>query len=119
MLHGLFRLSLLCAVILGIALPKSTAALVALGLSRAQIIVICTGEGLRTITLDANGNPVAEDETDGHLCLMVHAVDGGSAPDVTHPVALSRDVALTLPLTVTDATRLPLHDAAPRAPPLS
>ena len=42
-------------------------------------VVICTGSGMKRITLDANGVPVEESQQDGPLdhCTACHLVSGG------------------------------------------
>ncbi len=66
MLAGLLALILV--------LPQSSAVLAGLGLADGRVMVICTGDGLRTITLDDAGTPV-EVSSETEVCALVHAVD--------------------------------------------
>lgn len=74
MIARLAHILLVLCLMLGVVAPKASAALASLGLSRGDIIVICTGEGLRTIRLDETGKPVEMTSTPDH-CLLVHALD--------------------------------------------
>ena len=68
----------------GLIVPKSTVLLADLGLISGQVIVICTGEGLQKITLDADGNPVEVSmETDP--CAFIHVVAGADAAPLIAP----------------------------------
>lgn len=74
MFRSLTKTLLVLAVILGIALPQVSAALAGLGLTDSRLLVICTGDGLRTIRIDENGEPV-EVSHDIEICALVHAAD--------------------------------------------
>lgn len=92
MIVRLAHILLTLCLILGTVAPKATAALASLGLSRGDIIVICTGEGLRTLRLDEAGEPVELTKTPEH-CLLVHALDRPvqpprpARPVIWHPIA--------------------------------
>ena len=65
-------------VVLGLLLPKATAALAAMGLL-GETIVICTGEGMTTITLDAQGKPIST-TTSGEPCGLLAPVSHLAVP---------------------------------------
>lgn len=91
---ALLRLCLLLGVILGVVLPKSSAALADLGLINARTVVICTGQGLEVITLTADGTPAEDMPAATHdepPCLLVHTLDGVIAPPPPVWVALARE----------------------------
>lgn len=71
---GLARPLLICLTILGLLLPRISAA-VALATPGADLVVICTGHGLQTLRLDPDGAPLPVGETRSDLCLLVHAAD--------------------------------------------
>lgn len=76
----------------GLIVPKSTVLLADLGIISGDVIVICTGEGLRQISLDADGNPVDISlETDP--CALSHATDGANAKPVALPYPSSFELA--------------------------
>lgn len=77
-IHILLFLGVAC----GLIVPKSTVFLAELGIIRGDVIVICTGSGLKKITRDADGNLVEVSmETDP--CALTHITnDPGRAPIV-------------------------------------
>ncbi|WP_411836934.1 hypothetical protein [Paracoccus sp. ME4] len=77
------RLVLLLGVILGVVLPKSSAALAQLGLVDDRVVVICTGHGMQTITLSDDDRPLPPQVHDAP-CLLVAPSDG--AAPVAPPV---------------------------------
>ncbi|MCZ7677080.1 MAG: hypothetical protein M5U35_16135 [Roseovarius sp.] len=90
-----------------------------LGRGRAgqgRILVVCTGDGLRTLHIDPDGIPAEISDTADH-CALVHAA--GTAPAVV-PAPLPRRLIATgtRPLTRLPAmvARPPLP-SLPRAPP--
>lgn len=92
MLTRILRLVLLLGVILGVVLPKTSAALADLGLTASRTVVICTGHGLQEIALDADGAPPTQGAShDEAPCLLVHALDGSSPAAVPVWVALARE----------------------------
>ncbi|WP_339854031.1 DUF2946 family protein [Roseovarius nubinhibens] len=118
MIRTVLRLLILVTLLTGVTLPKATAALASLGLSGSQTIVICTGEGLRTITLSADGTPVEQPETQDHDCLLVQAIapPPTALPERPQPLVIARLSALAA--ATTHARARPLFDAPARAPPL-
>ncbi|MCZ4352611.1 hypothetical protein O4H61_08800 [Roseovarius aestuarii] len=74
MIARLARYLVLVAVVVGILSPLSSAALAKIGIIDHQVIVICTGHGLRTITVDQDGAPITASQDSDH-CALVHAVD--------------------------------------------
>jgi hypothetical protein len=88
-----------------------------LGLIDGQVLVICTGTGLETIILGADGTPIESSHT-SHPCLLVHATD--TSTSVLPPIVRATFASLTFPSgDKTDAPgTLHRHDADPRAPPL-
>lgn len=73
---AVLRLCLLLGVILGVVLPKTSAALAQLGLVDDRVVVICTADGLVEISLAGTGDrPAPKPHHDSH-CLLVHALDG-------------------------------------------
>ncbi|SNR87246.1 hypothetical protein [Puniceibacterium sediminis] len=116
MIKSVIRLFLLLGVLTGIVLPKSSAVLAELGLISGQVLVICTGDGLQTLVLDRDGNPV-EIKHNAHPCLLVHATDTAAAIALL-PVAA--DLVPSDTMLRADAVappRAPGLDARPRAPP--
>ncbi len=73
----LSRYLILALVALGIVVPQASAALAGLGLVDDRIMVICTGDGLRTVRINANGDPVEISE-DAEFCALSHATDAVS-----------------------------------------
>lgn len=76
----------------GLIVPKSTVLLADLGIISGQVIVICTGEGLRQITLDADGTPV-EVSMDSDPCALNHATDGANVKPVALPYPSTFELA--------------------------
>lgn len=113
---GLARTLLICLTILGLLAPRISAGL-ALAAPGAQTVVICTGMGMQTLRLDAEGNPLPAEEAQPDLCLLVHAADTAMRmalpPAAAELAAVARrpDVDLVL-LSDAQAARPP-----PRAPP--
>lgn len=81
MIARLAHILLALCLMLGVIAPKASAALASLGLSRGDVIVICTGEGLRTIRLDDTGKPVELTKAP-ELCLLSHALDMTVLPPI-------------------------------------
>lgn len=103
-------------VVLGILAPQGAGLLAAAGLAQGRILVVCTGDGLRTLHIDPDGIPAEISDTADH-CALVHAA--GTAPAVV-PAPLPRRLIATgtRPLTRLPAmvARPPLP-SLPRAPP--
>jgi len=69
----LARSALIVLTILGLLMPRVSAA-VALVMPGSQSVVICTGDGMQTIVIDADGTPVPVSHRADH-CLLSHATD--------------------------------------------
>ncbi|MFU1477543.1 hypothetical protein ACM25N_07490 [Roseovarius sp. C7] len=117
MIRTVLRLLLLVALLTGVTLPKATAVLASLGLSHSQTIVICTGEGLRTITLSADGTPVEQPETEAHDCLLVQALTPPATPLPERPQSIVIARIFGQSQSIRPVHNRPLHDAPARAPP--
>ncbi len=117
MVRSLLRILLLLGVLTGIVLPNSSVALAQLGLLDGRIMVICTGHSLRTIVLDADGQPVESRRTEAP-CLLAH----GCAPSATpppHPVrVVHRVVERAEPAGDAPCLDSAVWLARPRAPPV-
>lgn len=111
------RLILLLGVVLGVVLPKTSAALVGAGMIQTNVVVICTGHGLQEILLEADGRPTdAPRIIKDAPCLLVHALDGAVPPPVPAWVALARPAGpLDMPQVSQPKTHL--QSGFARAPP--
>lgn len=83
---ALFRLICVALLCLGISLPKATAVLAQILPGARTTLVICTGTGVETITLDAQGNPAPDAPPVEHRCLAAHA----DLPVAPHDARLRR-----------------------------
>ena len=96
--------------------PLTSGLAMAVGLSEGRVLVICTGDGLRWIKIDAEGEPV-ELSASAEACALLHAADTSAKITVTpaEPVA---DVAYR-PVLAGKTPRADAHRTAslPRAPP--
>lgn len=72
-------------VTLALLAPLASGWAMAIGLTEGRILVICTGDGLRWIQIDADGDPIELGESAEH-CVLVHAVYT-AAPTVPTPIA--------------------------------
>ncbi|MGY9047203.1 hypothetical protein P775_27945 [Puniceibacterium antarcticum] len=116
MIKSVVRFLLVIGVLTGIVLPKSSVVLAELGLIRGQVLVICTGDGLQTLILNADGTPV-EVTHNAHQCLLVHATDTATA---ILPSPIRMDLVqggVKSRLTAKGPRQVPGLDARPRAPP--
>jgi hypothetical protein len=109
------RSALIVLIVLGLLLPRMSAA-IALVAPGGEVVVICTGTGLQTLIIDADGNPVPVSMHADH-CLLAHAADTSDrvAPE-PHAAPLAGSVAGP----TGDLVRLSDYAAArppPRAPP--
>lgn len=103
-------------VMLGILAPQGAGLLAATGLADGRVMVICTGDGLRTLRIDDDGKPVEISES-ADFCALVHAADIAAAIvplPVPDRVAFAPLPPLPHPGPV---TRLSHLSAQPRAPP--
>jgi len=104
-------------VMLSILAPQSAGLAALTGLADGRVMVICTGDGLRTLRIDAGGNPAATSDT-AYFCPLALAVDTATAA-LPHPVR-SQWLYMAPPLlphplkVVPPPYRRPL----PRAPPV-
>lgn len=103
-------------VTLGILAPQGAGLAAAFGLTGDRVMVICTGDGLRTLRFDADGAPVEMSQTPD-ICALVHAADtadAASAPPSPEHALTFAPVPVPHPLRAMIAAYLP---ALPRAPP--
>lgn len=115
MLVRVARSLLIVLTILGILMPRISAA-IAFAASGVETVVICTGDGLRTIRIDADGNPVPVTEHPDH-CLFAHVADTAVR---AVPPALPATLVATVPRRSGDLVVLSAERAVrppPRAPP--
>jgi hypothetical protein len=91
-MRRLVHILLFLGVASGLIVPKSTVLLAELGIINGHVIVICTGEGLRKITLDADGNAI-EVDMESDPCAMNHATDGSGAKPFAVPYPSSFELA--------------------------
>ncbi|MEQ8896777.1 MAG: hypothetical protein RID23_06765 [Roseovarius sp.] len=103
-------------VTLAILAPHGAGVAAALGLSGDRVMVICTGDGLRTLRFDADGNPVEVSETPD-ICALLHAVDtagpSGPAPSAQRLIKAPAPVAAR----PSQSLRAVHSPSLPRAPP--
>lgn len=71
----LMRLTVIFLVAMSLVLPRTSAAIAAVAQGQISAFVICTSEGLRTVTLDAEGNPV-DDGAGVESCPLIHGAVG-------------------------------------------
>lgn len=103
---------------LAILAPLGGGALAGLGLAGERVIVICTGDGLRTLKLAPDGTPRDMSEEAG-FCALVHAADTAVPPRPEAPAPRLISALGPAQARLLDAPR-PGHPAPlPRAPPLS
>ena len=86
MIQSVLRYAAILLVALSLLAPLTSSWAMAVGLSEGRVLVICTGDGLRWIKIDAEGNPV-EISHSAETCALVHAADTAAPPAVA-PVAL-------------------------------
>ncbi|MCF3972731.1 DUF2946 family protein [Paracoccus salsus] len=118
MIARILRLLVVLGVILGVVLPKASAALAGLGLSNARSVLICTGHGMQRVDLKPGHGPhhAPAPSHDEPLCLLVHALDGALAPPSPHWLALAH--AAFMPSDIAMAhVETPSRTRFARAPP--
>jgi hypothetical protein len=88
MFARLIQLLLVLGVILGLVLPKASAALAQLGVTDSRVVLICTGQGMQEIRLSGTDDatdpmPARDRGPQAHdlPCLLI------AAPDAAMPVA--------------------------------
>ena len=79
-LRGVSQIMLSALLVLAMLGPKVSAVGHAIGGSQTRTIIICTGDGLREITLDKNGEPISESGIISDLCVQVSLEAGGADP---------------------------------------
>lgn len=103
-------------VTLGLLVPQGAGVAAALGLSGDRVMVICTGDGLRTLRFDADGTPVEVSETPD-ICALLHAADTATpvrpVPAAQHLLSAIAPVAARAP----ESLRTVHSPSLPRAPP--
>ncbi|WP_306116196.1 MULTISPECIES: hypothetical protein [unclassified Roseovarius] len=72
MFRAVSRYLILAFLALGLLLPQASGVMAGLGLADGRVLVICTGDGLRTLRIDDAGNPV-EVSQEAELCALLHA----------------------------------------------
>ena len=105
-------------VVLGILAPQGAGLLAAAGLADGRVLVICTGDGLRTLRIGDDGKPVEISQT-ADFCALVHAADTATPPSpAPAPGKLleAREPIIAQPLRALALARL---CRLPRAPPLA
>ena len=114
----MFRLLLALTLVVGIVLPKVAAAVHLVFPSDVMVLVLCTGDGLVTVKIGADGEPMSEPQVISEPCVMAVAVTP-AAQDLTHWQRLSRDFALAHVLRAGPARTLPRYarKKPARAPP--
>ncbi len=103
-------------VILGILAPQGSGLIAALGLADGRVMVICTGDGLRTIRIGEDGTPAEVSQTADH-CALVHAA--GTATAAAPPMAAETLLyaSATVPTRPSRHVGLAHRPSLPRAPP--
>ncbi|OCX64579.1 hypothetical protein BFP70_11140 [Thioclava sp. SK-1] len=117
MVLRILRCLLVLSVLLGVALPKSSAVLAEV--IGAQTVVICTGTGLEVLVLDANGTPIERQSAPAHHCLLHHATDTAVAPNIPQRGVTYQTARHALRGPVHWQASRPLYDGVARAPPIS
>lgn len=74
-----FRPILILALCLAIVAPMAMAAVAGIGFSGTTSVLICTGDGLRKVTLDPDGKPVKISDSVEH-CALPHTLDTADRP---------------------------------------
>ncbi|WP_434286432.1 hypothetical protein [Celeribacter sp. SCSIO 80788] len=119
MVFALLRPLLLLALLLGIVGPRSSALLAELGLIRTQVIVICTGDGLQTITLDADGNPIEHKDAKSQPCPLANMAPVVTGMELADPYLAAHDLADYPKPDEVPGRAAPYVQRFPRAPPVS
>lgn len=103
-------------VVLSILAPTGGGALAAFGLADDRVLVICTGDGLRTIRVGADGAPLEVSDS-AETCALVHTAGTAQAfaPSTPAPVLLAAlEPAQAQSLATPQGRQL---SSFPRAPP--
>lgn len=118
MVRIIARYLFVAALALGVLAPMVSAALAGLGLADGRVMVICTGDGLRTLRLDDAGTPVETSHTTDP-CALIGAMDTAVAitPAAPHLRLLwAREVTRPKPPL---RGLMPLPFALARGPPMA
>ena len=104
------------AVTLGLLVPQSAGLAALAGVAEGRVMVICTGDGLRTLRIADDGRPAETSET-AERCALAQATDTATAavPPPACP-ALLFTAAPVLPQAQTPV-RPACRVSLPRAPP--
>ena len=103
-------------VTLGLLVPQGAGVAAALGLTTDRVMVICTGDGLRTLRFDADGTPVEVSDSPD-TCALVHAADTATPIEpvpATHPLIPAPARVAARPAQTLPSAHSPY---LPRAPP--
>lgn len=105
-------------VILGLLAPQGSGVIAALGLADGRVVVICTGDGLRTLRTGEDGTPSELSQT-ADPCALVHA--GGTAAAATPPIAAETLLyaGMAIRPRLSRHVSLAFRPSLPRAPPLA
>lgn len=117
MICAVSRYLILAFLALGLLLPQASGVMAGLGLADGRLVVICTGDGLRTLRIDDAGDPV-EVSQEAELCALVHATHlaGADVPQTAAPRLIqSADFSLPKAPCAACFARSP---SQPRAPPV-
>lgn len=119
-MSSLSRIVLVMLLSVSLLLPMVSTALAAIGLSGSERIVICTGNGLQAITLDAEGNPSepAQGVDEEIPCALVHTVGHVSEPELGCLDFLAVSVEFSRPADCPTSSAGRKSANCPRAPPL-
>lgn len=112
------RALLILALVTGILAPRMTA-VAAQVVPGVEIIVICTGDSLQRIAIDAEGNPIDLGEADQHPCTLALAQIGAPTPAATWGAAALRISWSQTLRHQTRAARTPALPPPALGPPLS
>ena len=74
------QIMLSALLVLAMLGPKVSAVGHAVGGSQTRTIIICTGDGMREITLGENGEPISESGIISDLCVQVSLEASGADP---------------------------------------
>lgn len=118
-MRRLNRILLIFALCLGVVLPKVGSAVQMLVLGELQTVVLCTGDGIVTIRIDAEGNPVEDVSDEAVPCVLGNILITESDP-LTHWQAVARSYVLITGLRETSTRVDPpyLRKRPARAPPV-
>lgn len=116
MVRWFIRLIATMAVTLGILAPQGAGLAALAGLANGHVLVICTGDGLRTLRIGPDGQPADVSEK-AEFCALSQAA--GTASAAAPAAAMSRLVHLSMPALSSPPRHVPSprRPSLPRAPP--